>query len=444
MNSVSVGWGTVWTILAACVAGAFLPTQAAGNEETKADARSITIVLTDNSQAVGTLVSIDDKELVLKVGATQRMIPLDQVTPTSVYMARRLTMDLTKASSHMELAQYLLDRGLKALAGRELDQAVRIDPSLAQQAKAALAAAKDAPAAPAQTRPAASGKPGAKDDKPKGDDPNEPRKFQPATDEQASANTRRAIEMADKAKAFSPTMHLVETRNFLVFSAWDPSNDKPLADICQAMYAALCKQFDIPADQNIWAGKCAIYVFWVPDQFKRFATEVDNAGAVALDAAGYQSAGANGFRFMVLNKARTKEWFFEVLVHEGTHAFVSRYVNDRPIAQWANEGLAETMAGTLVHNAMAEGRIKNALREAVKENKDVSYVLQKVGVNDFDYGIAQSFVRFLIARDRKAFIRFFTLMKEGKTDEQALQEAYGLTHQQFLAAWAKALAAGRH
>jgi hypothetical protein len=62
-------------------------------------------------------------------------------------------------------------------------------------------------------------------------------------------------------------------------------------------------------------------------------------------------------------------------------------------------------------------------------------------------------VRYLIARDRKAFIRFFNYMKVGKpqkTDdgktvtkplsgEEALKAAYGLTYGELAAAWLRAV-----
>ena len=48
---------------------------------------------------------------------------------------------------------------------------------------------------------------------------------------------------------------------------------------------------------------------------------------------------------------------------------------------------------------------------------------------------AQSLVRFLVARDRKAFVKFVHLMKQGKSEADALKEAYNLTREDLIRLW---------
>lgn len=268
------------------------------------------------------------------------------------------------------------------------------------------------------------------------------RKFMPVTKEEIQANRKLAQDLADKAKrTVVKSMHLIETDHFLIYSAWGRSNDAALKRICEKLYSALCKQFAIPRRQNIWAGKCPIYVFWEKEHYLKFCKDVDGSGKrspTLLEAAGY-SGQRGSFAYVVLNKVRTKKWFYELLVHETTHAFLARYLTNRHVLSWVNEGLAEYMAATLVPRSYASRKYVRATKEAVKEKKDVAHVFEGVGMNMFDYGIAQSFVRYLIHRDRKAFIKFVGLLKQGRSDEQALQEAYGLSRKQFLKAWWKAV-----
>lgn len=268
------------------------------------------------------------------------------------------------------------------------------------------------------------------------------RKFMPVTKEEIQANRKLAQDWADKAKrTVVKSMHLVETDHFLIYSAWSRSNDAALKRICERLYAALCKQFAIPRRQNIWAGKCPIYVFWEKEHYLKFCKDVDGAGKRSprlLQAAGYSSQ-QGSFTYVVLNKARTKQWFYELLVHETTHAFLGRYLTNGHVTAWVNEGLAEYMAATLVSGSYASRKYVSATREAVKGKKKVAHVFKNVAMNAFDYGIAQSFVRYLIRRDRKAFIRFVGLIKHGRSDAEALQEAYGLSREQFLKAWWKAV-----
>ena len=264
-------------------------------------------------------------------------------------------------------------------------------------------------------------------------------KFQLATPEEIEAFGKQAAAYAEQTrKTITANLHKLETRPFVIYSAWSRSNDRALAEICEKLYVALCRQFDVPPTANIWAGKCPVFVFWDKEHFRRFTTEVDEVGMT--DAAGYQLHRSDGFGYIVLNRVSTRRRFFELLAHEGTHAFIARYLTNLPIPSWVNEGMAEYAAATLVKGSVAARRHVPAARKAVQANKDISHVFTKPAMSDFDYGICQSLVRYLIARDRKAFVRFFTRMKEGASQAEALQEAYGLTGGQLLAQWRAAVA----
>ncbi len=262
-------------------------------------------------------------------------------------------------------------------------------------------------------------------------------KYKPVTKEQAAANRKRAIEMGEKTRTFAPNMHMVETAHCLIFTEWDRSNDKPLAEICERMYRALSRQFDIPPKQNIWAGKCPIFIFWEKLHFVQFTQEVDRKRHAS--AAAYHVQHRGGFCYIVMNRCEKRERFFEWLVHEATHAFLGRYMTNRRVPIWLNEGLAEYMAATLVPECNSAKEHEVAAKRAVKEKRDVRYVLKSTRLDYFGYGIAQSIVRFMIARDRRRFIRFVQLLKEGKKEDEALKLSYGLTQEQLVRGWEQAV-----
>lgn len=266
------------------------------------------------------------------------------------------------------------------------------------------------------------------------------RKYTAATAKQIEANRKLAMTWYAKTRAtVVASMHFIETDHFLIFSAWSRGNDKALRDICEKMYRAMCKQFDIPPAENIWAGKCPIYIFWETRHYEQFTTKVDERRMSA--AAGY-TAQRGAFAYIVMNRCETRTRFYEVLVHEATHAFLARYRTNRTVPRWLNEGLAEYMAAELVPGCSAEEKYLSATRTAVRENRNVSSVFKTVEMNNFDYGIVQSIVRFLIARDRKAFIKLIRLIKDGKPEAAALHEAYKLTHAAMLTEWRAAAAKG--
>ena len=432
------------------------------------------ITLRDNSRVQGVLLRLTEQQAVFQVGSQERAVPLEQMLPSSLYMLRRQVWDLSKARTHLELGRYCQSEGMTDHARREFDECLRLDKSLGaevEQARQAApgkpappAAPPDKPATPVQppeppkpepvksdspAKPAVPDKPADKpaaqaapEDEPGlaapvEEAPKEIVKYQACTPEQAKRCLDQAAEWAKQTEKFCPTVHLVETPHFLIYSAWDRSNDAALTDICERLYQALCQQFDIPVDQNIWVGKCAIYVFWQKDHFTRFCLEVFGRGNPA--AAGFCGHDGRGFCFIAMGPARSRNWFFEVLVHEATHAFVSRYLTNRNIPTWVNEGLADYMASTLLTNTYASRKYVSATRQALR-GRDPRGVFQGVGLNEFDYGIAQSWVQYLIARDRQAFIQFVRLLKEGAADEQALQQAYKLTHEQLVQQWGQAAA----
>ena len=265
-----------------------------------------------------------------------------------------------------------------------------------------------------------------------------PRKYPQPTAQQIRTAREQAGKFAEKAKELAPGIHLVETDHFLLYTPWDQRADKRLSEVCEKLYAELCRQFDIPPKENIWVGKCPIYIFDRPEAYQEFCREADQQKFSKV--AGYCAYDTDGFVYIVMNRGKTRRQFHELLVHEATHGFLWRYVEHRKIPVWVEEGLAEYMASTLMPRCSAARKYKKATKEAVQHNKDVSHIFRRVGLEAFDYGIAQSLVRFLIAKDRKGFARFVTRMKRGAAESEALAAAHGMTHEDLLEAWREAAA----
>ncbi|MBI2946823.1 MAG: hypothetical protein HYY23_04195 [Verrucomicrobia bacterium] len=262
----------------------------------------------------------------------------------------------------------------------------------------------------------------------------------------AALNRLQALEWADQTRqTIAPTMHLVETEHFLILSAWNSSNDAALARICEEMFAKLRAQFNLSKTEPVWIGKCPIYIFWEPAHFLRFTKEVDRvsrSNAFASHADGYHATrGAfshiviNGVREFGTSKAEATRRFYEVLVHEGTHAFMNRLISNRSVARWVEEGLADFMAATLVPMSDATRKHIEGARHGLRRSSLVERLFEKKELSAVDYGIAQSLVRYLIQTNPGAFIRFVELMKNGAAESEALAGAYGWSRTELIRNW---------
>lgn len=275
-----------------------------------------------------------------------------------------------------------------------------------------------------------------------------PPRYRQATFSEIQSNRHQALQWAEKTRTtIAPAMHLVETQNFLIFSAWDASHDKALGNVCEEMNAKLRKQFNLQPNESAWAGKCPVYVFWRKADFRRFATEVDQSPVTQSKIArtdGYHAT-RGWFAYIVISgiqdfgnpatSATTR--FYEVLVHEGTHGFMSRFMGHRPMPLWIEEGLADYMAATLVPTSVASRKYLDGTRYALATPNVVSSVFDKKDFVSIDYGIAQSLVRYLIAIDSHAFVRLVERLKQGVSDEKALGECFGISRAELVRRWTK-------
>jgi hypothetical protein len=243
-----------------------------------------------------------------------------------------------------------------------------------------------------------------------------------------------------------PTLHLVETEHCLIFSAWNASNDQALANVCEQMYGALRKQFNLAPSESVWIGKCPVYLFWETDHVRRFIAEVDQMAGrdpSVLRSDGYHATQGR-FAYIVIGGVRkfgsslpeATTRFYEVLVHEGTHAFMNRFISSQNLPRWIEEGLADFMAATLVPNCRASRKHIEGARLALRQPDSAVRLFDKTDLTSSEYGIAQSLVRYLIQLDAGAFIRLVELVKRGESERAALSEAYGLSREQLLRNWA--------
>ena len=275
-----------------------------------------------------------------------------------------------------------------------------------------------------------------------------PRRYQLPPPMVITGVLKQIDEWGRKMKRIAPKTHRVETAHFIIYSAWAKSDDTKLKGIYEKLYIALCKQFDMPATDNIWIGKLPVFAFWEKKDFVSFSVTVCGASTTRAQQAG-GFAGRRGWCQYVclgpvmrrgMNKNNARTWFYELLVHESTHAFLARYINSNSLVNWLNEGIAEMLSATFVPKGGTSYKLQSA-HAAVKRGKGSQFLsmftAKNIPLDGVHYGAAQSLVRFLVFKDKSKFIQLVYEIKGGAGSEDALRKVYGLTHKELLRQWVK-------
>jgi len=296
--------------------------------------------------------------------------------------------------------------------------------------------------AKAQTKPTPTPKTDAKiktDAKETWDPDADERAIKPPTDEETQKAKEWAMELGKKAKQIAPKMQLMETPNFYLYSAFEnKAADKVFRDTAGQMYTRLCKQFEANP-KSVWLDKCPIFAFKTKEQYVAFLRAIDFEEAQVermKKADGFAWWSSNGRVFIVLNETRNATQFYDVMVHEATHAFVARYLTTRALPTWVNEGLADHMCAELLKNSPTQWRWQWATKQALEGKENPASIFdEEWRIESFDYGMAHSLVRYMIRRDGKAFTRFVRLLKQGESEEAALKATYKTDRQGLFKAW---------
>jgi hypothetical protein len=399
----------------------------------------VQLTLTEKSERVaGSLLRFDDDSITVRTGRGERSIPWSKLTPPNHYALRAQLIDRKSAADWLELAELGMELNFKDQARVAVTEAGRLDPATKLKGDAILRGQGSA-------RPAAGGE-GVKlantTDSATPGTPNTTTvdKFQKPTPEEDD----KAIGTAQKiAKAVGDHLKInfaeIQTPHFIIFTDWDPREFNFLKDNCEAAYAAVSKQFDIPVKENVFIGKLPVFMFARQDDFRKYAATVDNF-PVPANVAGYFTAHGDGTGHMVMWKPDVKKWgvreaekhWAYTLTHEFTHAFVSRYRTNRNIPRWLNEGLAEVIA----YNQFPITQAHLNARMQANERFDFQSLFDDDKMPGGDmYPVMQTMVEAMIRDNRKAFLQMFNDIKDGMDPEDAMKKNYNAGYKQWEGAW---------
>lgn len=139
---------------------------------------------------------------------------------------------------------------------------------------------------------------------------------------------------------------------FILFTDLDEKATKEAAAL-ERMYRALVRTLELPAETRLFQGKAVVFLLTKRDEFvhlEREAFGVDPNGAIGM--CHLRDADV----FVVCHKAEDETAYMSTLIHETVHGFMYRYKSPAELPIWANEGLADYIAGFLLTNSLEPGR----------------------------------------------------------------------------------------
>ena len=244
------------------------------------------------------------------------------------------------------------------------------------------------------------------------------------TSEEHAAEVGQLKAFVEDVRQAFPNLVVSETHEFIVATDIPPAEIAPYLSSLDAMHDLLCDLYGIPRGEPVWKGKCLVIAFRGEDDFHAFEGRFMRAD-IPRGVHGLCHQDSSGRVIMACHRGADADAFAHMLVHETSHGFNHRWLSPERLPNWLNEGLAEWVGTQVVPRSRQvpakEAQALAFMRQTGSLGPDF---LTAGNIQPIQYGIASQLVKFLMARDRKAFARFVRGIKEGLPVEESLGAAY--------------------
>lgn len=362
------------------------------------------------------------------------------VDPEQAYRLWTRLMDKSSGASWLYLGIAMLEVGEAARADRAFAQAARMDPgakALAERIREAHAAGEDARALvepPPQEQPPPEAATEARDKPRPTDDGLDLLRAAPWPEQTAEQRARNVETLRAEAREMVRKSGLtrikeVETEYFLFFTDLSPSEVKRWAKVLDGMYRTLIHTLEMPEDALLFHGKCVIFIFNARHDFitfedKAFGFDAQRAGGVC------HMRGPS--TFVCFERGSDDARFQSVLVHETVHAFMHRYRSPAQLPTWANEGLADYVAGVLTPMSNEPREHWLHARQFAQSGKDAGAIMRQTyrdgsWFTEDSYPVSHMLVRFMLTHKPRAFKEWIDDIKSGAEWDASMKERFGVT-----------------
>jgi hypothetical protein len=223
----------------------------------------------------------------------------------------------------------------------------------------------------------------------------------------------------------------VNSQFFLVYSDLDRRETAQWARRLDLLYRQLSRLLYWPEQQSIFRGKAVVFIFKDRDLFRLVEAQ-------AFDHLTPRSVGAimhprDQLVFINTHFLADERAFGAALLRQATYAFMHCYITPRRLPAWANDGLADYMAATLLQDSIIDEKRRPLALRFVRSGGNVGSLLELTyrdaawpGRDEIGPAVGHLMVELMILQHQARFVGWIASVKSGKPWEEALQQDYGM------------------
>jgi hypothetical protein len=403
--------------VAAGILAAFLlcvSTIATAEERTPGEDRVITLTLPlETGRVTGKVTSYTDLLFTLTTEAGERhrvlwnAIPADRVDRYWRYLEE----PEGDAKALFELGDILIrHRDGEALAKAAFDEALAIEPALAEAVQQSLAG---------QTP----------DGTPRYVGTADPAMWQPLSEQTiAKANETLRAFATRTQRELRIDLSLYESERFMLLTDLDADAVQALSRKMVQAYRTTAQLLGDDPDGNVFLGKCLVVLFDDRVDYIRFQDRMHDTDA--RGTGGLCHGFGNGHVHVAAFQRGNPRQTHHIVVHELVHAYLHRYRSPVPLDDWVNEGLAEHLAHRIEPPPGQNLYLKSRLTLEGKAGLGEGF-FDGDNLSAWQYDIAGALTGYLVERSDRAYPRWIQAIKDGQPTEEALEEVYRMTPQKL-------------
>jgi len=233
--------------------------------------------------------------------------------------------------------------------------------------------------------------------------------------------------------------HRIVTAHFVIEFSVPAEMGSEYAGLCEKAYRKLHDLFPLRDGEKVWEEHCYIILFATHGEFLRFAATIH--GRTAAHSGGYTSINRKRPLIVLFLHNNDHTLLKQTLIHEMTHVFLGLFRTEGHINTWLHEGFAQYFEFQHKPERSRRGLWLKVVKAMVAQGRTVPLArfwrAQFPPTDAASYAQAWSLVDFMASSKslRRRTGRFIVRLKEGKSQEQALREAFGASLTEFEAAW---------